>query len=303
MGNQRLVSPLPWGNTRRRFDGVKLFWRGEHFDVDAWYVKALPVSRALGYHRKPDEYNEDFDFYGLYTTYKSIPNHGIDVYFLAQRRTDDTRNANGTVGDLSLYMFGTRFWGKTGPWDYETEWGGQWGKYAGETVQAWMLTGDGGYTFAQCPWTPRLGAGMDYASGDDDPTDNVHQTFNQFFPLGHKYLGWMDLVGRQNIIDARVHLTLKPLEKLTTNLVYHAFWLDETADGLYNAGGGLVRRVPSGRTSHELGHELDLTFAYSLDVHSSVLLGWSHFWGDNFITSSGPSEDADLFYFQYLLKF
>lgn len=302
-GRQRLVSPLDWANTRRRFDGVKLFWRGADFDVDAWWTKVLVVDRSEGLHREPDEYDEDRDFYGLYFTYKAVEDHGIDVYFLSQRRTDNAVNANGNRGDLSLYHMGTRLWGKTGPWDYETEWGGQWGKFAGETIQAWMFTADGGYTLADVPWSPRLGVGVDYASGDDDPTDNVHQTFNQMFPLGHAYLGYADLVGRQNIFDARVDLTAKPTRNLTTKIAYHALWLDESADALYNAGGVATRRVLSGNVSNELGHELDLTASFKLDVHSSVLLGWSHFWGGSFINASGPGEDADLLYLQYVFKF
>ena len=303
-GKQRLVSPLPWGNTRRRFDGVKLFWRDEKFHVDAWYVKALPVNRRENLHRKPDEYNADHDFYGLYTTYKGIKNHGIDTYFLAQRRTDDTPNANGNRGDLSLYMLGTRWWGKTGPWDYETEWGGQWGTYAGETIQAWMLTLDGGYTLKDVPWTPRIGTAFDYATGDQDPTDSTHQTFNQFFPLGHAYLGYMDAVARSNVIDAQTNLTFKPIKNLTAKLAYHALWLAQPEDALYNAGGGPTRRAAVGaRSSRELGHELDLTLAYKIDVHSAVLFGWSHFWGDNFLEVTGRSEDADLIYLQYVLKF
>jgi len=303
-GKQRLISPLPWGNTRRRFDGVKLFWRDDNFDLDAWYVKALPINRAEGLHRKPDEYNADHDFYGLYGTYKGIKNHGIDTYFLAQDRTDDTVNANGRAGDLSLYMLGMRFWGKTGPWDYEAEWGGQWGKYAGQTIQAWMFTGDGGFTFKDVPWQPRLGVGFDYASGDEDPNDGVHQTFNQFFPLGHAHLGYLDLVGRQNIYDARTSVTIQPIDRLTADVAYHALWLAEPEDALYNAGGGVTRRAAvGGRSSRELGHELDLTVSYALDVHSAVLLGWSHFWGDNFLEATGRSEDADLLYLQYVFKF
>ena len=35
-GGQRLVSPLAWANTRRRFDAVKLFYQSEKFDVDVF---------------------------------------------------------------------------------------------------------------------------------------------------------------------------------------------------------------------------------------------------------------------------
>ena len=42
---------------------------------------------------------------------------------------------------------------------------------------------------------------------------------------------------------------------------------------------------------------------WKVDVHSSVLFGYSHFWDSDFIIETGPSEDADLFYVQYALKF
>ena len=35
-GSQRLVSTLDWANTRRTFQGVKLFYRSEKFDADSF---------------------------------------------------------------------------------------------------------------------------------------------------------------------------------------------------------------------------------------------------------------------------
>lgn len=45
-----------------------------------------------------------------------------------------------------------------------------------------MAAADAGYTFETCSWTPRLGIGFDYGSGDDDPNDGTHDTFNQLYP-------------------------------------------------------------------------------------------------------------------------
>jgi hypothetical protein len=52
-----------------------------------------------------------------------------------------------------------------------------------------------------------------------------------------------------------------------------------------------------------IGHELDVTVTWKVDVHSSVLLGYSHFWDGNFVVATGPDQDADLFYVQYAMKF
>ncbi len=302
-GKQRLVSPLDWASTQRRFDGVKLFWRSEKLDVDAWWTFPVPVSIRKGYNRRPDHYRHETMFYGLYSTYRFNSTHGVDGYFLAIDDTGNLTNANGRAGDLTLFTLGTRLWGRTGPWDYEGEFAGQWGRWAGDTIQAWMVTTEGGYTFKSLPWTPRIGVGFDYASGDDDPTDGSHQTFNQMFPLGHAYLGWMDLVGRQNIYDARIHLTVKPLKNLTALAVMHNFWLAEERDALYNAGGVPRRRSLSGTGGSQVGQELDLLIKWKIDVHSSMLFGYSHFWDSNFISATGPSDDPNFFYVQYGFKF
>jgi hypothetical protein len=302
-GRQRLISPLGWANTRRRFDAVKLFWQDETWNADFFYARPVPISLGEKLHRKPDEFDEDAHFYGAYFTYKGIKDHGIDAYFLALRNTSDLLNANGKTGDRSLYTVGGRFWGKTGPWDYETELSGQWGKFASDPIQAWSWAADTGWTFSDFPWSPRIGVGFDYATGDDLVTDNRHQTFNQLFPLGHAYMGYMDVIARQNVAASNVNLTLKPHNRVTARVAYHTFWLDETNDALYNAGGVATRRDLSGNVGHEVGHELDLTVKWAMDAHSTWLFGYSHFWASDFVQQTGRTKDADFYYVQYGYKF
>jgi hypothetical protein len=298
-GNERYVSPLEWVNVRRRFDGVKLFAKGKTWDVDLWYVKPVVVQR-----KQRDRFDEDVDFYGAYATYKGIKDHGVDVYVLAIDDTGNSRNPNGKTGDRNVYTIGSRFWGKTAPFDYEAELAGQWGHWAGDTVQAWSWTLDGGYTFEPVAWKPRFGAGFDWASGDEKPGDGKVGTFDQLFPLGHKYFGFLDLIGRQNITSTNVNLTAWPVEKkVRTAMAYHAFWLNDDRDALYGVAGAPGRRDRTGHSGTEIGHELDVTLMWKVDVHSSLLFGYSHFWDSDFIIQTGPSEDADLFYVQYALKF
>ncbi|MCP4593748.1 MAG: alginate export family protein [bacterium] len=298
-GKQRFVSPLDWANTRRRFDAVKVFWRDKEWSLDVFYAKPVVVRPE---HR--DRWNEEYDFYGAYVTYKGIPRHALDFFFFAQDRTDDRTNPNGNSGDMSRYTLGSVFSGKTGDFDYTAFLAGQWGRWAGDTIQAWAWGVDGGYTFTKCPWKPRFGAGFDWASGDEHPDDGKVGTFDQLFPLGHAYLGYLDLVGRQNITAANVNLTFWPVaKKVKTRLGYHAFWLNARRDALYNVGGAPGRRDSFGDSGTEVGHELDLTVVWKIDRHQSMLFGYSHFWDADFITQTGTSEDPDLFYVQYAFKF
>ena len=297
-GNQRLVSPLEWASTRRRFDAVKMYWTGEDWRIDAFYAKPVAVQR-----RQRDRYNEDFDFYGLYATYSGIPDHGVDAYFFAVDNRGSAVNPNFKAGDVSRYTLGSRFWGTTGALDYEAEVAGQWGRWAGDTIQAWSVSAQGGYTW-DCPAKPRLGIGFDWASGDHDPTDGKVGTFDQLFPLGHKYFGYLDLVGRQNVtaIGADLSAWLMP-EKVKGRIGYQTFWLASRKDALYNAGGGATRRDATGNSGREIGHEIDLTVSWIIDHHSKMLFGYSHLWDSDVIINTGPSEDPDLFYVQYQFKF
>lgn len=297
-GNERLVSPADWTNVRRRFDAVKLFYKSDSWDADFFFARPVPVQPESF-----DEEDTDFNFYGFYSTYKRLPRHGIDVYLFAVDNIGDPLNPNGRAGDKSTYTLGSRFWGKTVGFDYEAELAGQWGHWAGDTVCAWMLALDAGYTLEHKA-KPRIGAGFDWATGDRNPNDGKVETFDQLFPLGHKYFGFMDLIGRENIIGPNINISAWPvLDRVRAAAAWHVFWLASDSDALYNAAGVPTRRDTSGGSGKDVGNELDLTVTWKIDTHSSLLVGWSHFWDAGFIQNTGPSENADLFYVQYAFKF
>jgi hypothetical protein len=89
----------------------------------------------------------------------------------------------------------------------------------------------------------------------------------------------------------------------------HYFLLANEDDGLYNAGGGLVRRpytmdsakgaaVTSVTNDRNVGTEIDLTAKYIFNRYANVQFGYSHFFAGDFIDDTGPDEDIDFFYSQ-----
>ena len=297
-GNQRLISPLDWGNTRRTFDGIKVFTAMEDWRLDAFAVR--PV---LGDRRNLDDEDENVDFYGLYSTYKGTKELAADFYWLLLKDNNLAANSNGDSGRRTLYTPGTRLWGARGNWDYETELAAQFGTFAGDRVRAWMATAGGGYTFRDYAWQPRLGLLYDYASGDGDPADGTHETFNQHYPLGHAWLGYLDLVGRSNIHAIKTQVEVKPAKTITAWADFHTFFADKDNDALYSAAGAPTRRLASGAGSQTIGHELDLTAKVVLDVHTTALLGHSYMWPGRFIDATGDSDHPSLFYAQIEYKF
>lgn len=299
-GAYRLVGPLDWVSTRRRFDGVKLMYRDDLFDVDAFFTRPVIVRRE-----SMDAWNEDRDFYGVYATYKGIPDHWIDAYFLGLQQRDQTVNPNGRAGDHSTYTIGGRFGGRSGRWDYDTELAGQWGSWAGDRVHAWSAAIDAGYTIEPWPMKPRLSAGFDYSSGDEDPYDGKVGTFNQLYPFDHVCIGMQDLVGRQNLTRSYVALDFWPVaDKLKVAIAHHHYWLSQEKDAAYDAGGIARLRDGSGRSGLEFGNELDIWVDWSPNAHSSLSVGYCYFFNGAYVHDRVRDDDnPSLVIVQYRYRF
>lgn len=304
-GRGRLIAPGDWPNSQRAFDAIRLSWNPADWNIDFWWAR--PVDRTP---RSADTAESKQDFYGFYSTYHGLTNHQIDFYILALSDNGDVTNANlrvGDIGDLAVFTAGSRFGGRLplgkDVWDYDSEFAGQWGKFSADTIQAFMWSLDTGYTFESAPMKPRLGLGLDYASGDRNPFDDIHQTFNPLFGNGHRYLGWIDLINRRNIWATNANLTFKPVRNVETIVAWHMFWLDKNEDAYYSFAGAPARRTPYGGTGVELGNEIDLGITWRVDAHTQILLGYSHFFTGEFLERTGRSEDADLVYLQYRIQF
>ena len=184
---------------------------------------------------------------------------------------------------------------------------GQFGEVAGASQSAWAYTFGVGRNFPCVFWTPTLWAYFDFATGDKDGNGYHH-----FFPLSHKYLGFMDFFGRRNIQDVNFLLTAKPAKKLKLLAWWHIFRLQNIADIPYSVVMGPspapvpgAALVPGG--SSDLGQELDLVASYNITDRTNLVLGYSHFWaGDFFSTNPSPGlfdGDADFYYVQFTENF
>ena len=178
-----------------------------------------------------------------------IPKQETQLYFLARNAGTGSLTANagaapqaGGASPRDIYTFGLRVKSlpkQFGGWDYEAEIAGQFGRLK-ETAVSVSLDQEalaahvaGGYTWTSAFGTPRVGLEYNYASGDDNPNDNKHETFDNLFPTNHKFYGYMDFVSLQNIHEARVSSSLRPVKQWTVTLDYHAFWLADTLDSFY----------------------------------------------------------------------
>jgi hypothetical protein len=319
-GAQRLISPLDWSNVRRTFEGAKASFTFGPSAVDLFWVRPVNVDKE-----QLNDGDGQTSFAGVYATL-GVPHFfegsgtKVDAYFLALNRTDArfAINAAGPDRDEDRYTVGVRVASTPKPFDFDVELDYQFGRFGNQNVSAYSIAAEAGYTVTGCPTKPRLYLGFDLATGNDNPDGTgTFGTFNQLFPLGHAYFGYIDVIGRQNIIDLHPGFELTLLEnarlakKVTLRTDYHLFWRENENDAVYTAGAGAastppvagVLRAAGGSGEMYVGSELDLLINWQVDRHLLLYGGYSHFFAGDFIQDTGPSEDIDFAYFALVYTF
>jgi len=322
-GDERLIGAFAWNNIGRAFDAAKLRWQTEWFAAD--FFSGWPV---IPQDLEFDDSNTRDTLSGIYVTSTKAPKTIVEGYFLARN------SQRGAINEFTspqfpqptardIYTVGGRLKskpGELGNFDYTVEGAYQFGDYADPQQpaltarrlrqDAFMVTALAGYTFADLWASPRLGAEFDYGSGDDNSKDGVHGTFDNLFPTNHKFYGSMDLFSLQNVQDAGVNLTLKPVSRLSIALMGNVFWLANKNDFSYNVGG--APRTLGGYNIHPgygnfVGSELSTVAGYALTRNAQLEAGYGYFFAGNYIDKSvagvGGSKDAQWFYLQTTIKF
>lgn len=322
-GDERLIGAFDWSTIGRVFDAAKVRTENEMGWVDAFVGRVvIPDS---------DDFNvaNDYDFLsGIYTSSKKLlPWQETQLYFLARNVSDDSPNAIGAglapwmtgASPRDIYTFGLRLKslpGELSGWDYSAELAGQLGNFSTAAPaprlehQAYAAHVATGYTLEESFGKPRMGIEYNFASGDSDPTDGKHETFDNLFPTNHKFYGYMDFVSWQNIHNVRLTGSLKPLSKLTLQADYHAFWLAETQDFFYQVNGSPRAAggygINPGAGSY-VGSEVDIVGTYAISSYASVQLGYGHFFVGDYVKDSlatvGGATDADFVYLQFAFNF
>lgn len=319
-GDERFVEVADWSNLERTFDAAKLRYESDEFWVDGF----------LSHYVIPD--NGSFNnanwhdlFSGVYASTRSlIPRQETQLYFLAHD-VDPASAAYSKTGGTGptardVFTVGTRVKSLPGQfhgWDYGAEIAGQFGSVnqGGRRLEHEALAADvlGGYTWSNTIGSPRVGIDFTYGSGDSNPNDNKHGTFDLLFGAAHKFYGIMDVTGLRNTISPSINFSLKPVEHLTLRTDYFLYWLADVNDLSYTEVG--KGRTASGYGIHpgfssHLGSEIDLVANYAAASWLNLQAGYSHFFVGDYIRQSvesvpanGGAVDADYFYVQTKFNF
>jgi len=102
------------------------------------------------------------------------------------------------------------------------------------------------------------------ASGDD-PSTGKFTRYHPLFPTAHRWLGYMDLIGRQNIQSGVLHTSLKFSPKWSATFDLHSFWRVDEGDLVYSIVTGTPlagQAVPPTSGAKHVGEEIDAVIVY-----------------------------------------
>lgn len=272
LGNQRVFGPGGWGNVGRSWEGGLGWYQGNGFKLTGIGLKAQEENF--------EDFNGDFDVYGLHL---KLDKAGIELFGLYELDMDTSGIFLGEdikVADLDDHImdrwsFGLYASRKYKHMDFEVNGVFQTGKVIDGQVQrdlqAFLFTGEVGYNF-EGDSKARFSAGIDYASGDDNPLDTDYKGYDNLYYSSHQFRGYMDYfvasepAGLMDLL-ARGRINLHP--DWTANADFHYFttaqnYLDPADDS----------------ETSSLGMELDVTVSTVSIAGVKAVLGGSVFLPD-----------------------
>lgn len=296
LGKRRLVARNDFRNTTQAFDGF-------HWQVGEdklWRIRAFVVEPIVIQPERLDEINSKFFFWGTYFESRHFPWFQFDAYYLG---LNDKRQAN--VANRRTYStYGLRLFKDpvAGQMDYEIESGFQTGSSGNNDHFAHFQHFETGYML-DAPWTPRFLVQYDYASGDDDPTDNENATFDRLFGARRFEFIPTGIYGpffRSNINSPGYRLIVVPQKGLTLQ-ARHRFWYLAQGEDQF-IGSGL--QDATGRSGSYLGHDVELRAQWAVTQNLMFDVGYVHWFKGSYFDSpailalmpQGGNKDSDYFY-------
>jgi hypothetical protein len=252
-GDGRILGTSYWRNASRGYDSVMMVVRWKDLYINSF--AAAPViagANGLSHHQQGN------NLHGIYSTWRNlIPGTDLEPYVL-WRLTPGIRTEAGPAAKMDEKTYGLRWAGTRSWFDFTSEAVVQSGHIGSDRIRSLAWAGVAGYTFDKHRTRPRLFAEFDYASGDSDPRDGRHGTFDQIYPNIHGHNGLADQVAWQNLKQFRAGARISLRRNWTLAGTFNDWWLANPKDAFYNSSGTIVARDPRGLSGTHVGEEYDL---------------------------------------------
>jgi hypothetical protein len=298
-GDKRVFGPGQWGNTGRWiWDALNISYRFEKGFVNTYYGKTMihnPDKFSLNHRHS----YESFGSYSHFTLPQNLLELAFEPFFMSKRDNHDRyKGEDNRAGSLDAYYAGVRIckinlYG----FDIDMTYIREFGDYSSDDLKAYGYHMLLSYQLESPAMKPRVSVEYSFASGDSDPTDGNHETFDGAFGARDKMYGRMNLFHWKNLKDAQVNLEVKLWNRYYVKAEFHKVWLAEERDAWYlNAE---QYRDKTGKSGDAVGKELDIVFKTDLPSKNEIQLGYGHFWPDEFAENKACNKQADWLFLQW----
>jgi hypothetical protein len=296
-GEGRLLADPNWSNVGRTLDAARATLRRGLFRVDLFTGASVKID-PTGFDRDtPGQH-----FHGVYGSLRGlIPNAAVEPYFF-WRLEYGLKNESGAVARLDEKTIGLRWAGKL-PMrlDYSFEIAGQGGSWAGDSLSAWMGHWLVGRTISDSPHLPRVFAECNRASGDADPRDGRHGTFDPLFPSTHDKYGLTDLFGSSNMMYVRPGFQFDLRRNLSVAAAYNQYWLASARDALYVGGKPLVRS--RGDNATHVGQGIDVQSQWTVSRSTQLNIGYGRLFPGEYLRKNTDGHSFSLVFCNFAQRF
>jgi hypothetical protein len=294
--NNTIIANSEWRDQARSYDAVVANLHHDRYRLGLFAASVVvPMAEGVSHHQ---EGNNIYGAYGAIDQF--VPGAVLEPFVLwrVQPSVAIETTAKLKTGKQDEKAYGLRFKGvMVKSLDYSAEAILERGTDGPNNIHAWMAQAGLGYRMDKVWTKPRVFWQYDYATGDSNPNDGTHNTFDTMYPTAHDRFGIADQFGAQNIIADRVGITLEPRRRWTVTGQFLDFWLAQARDGAYNTSGGLIVRDATGNSGTHLGKEYDAYTWFELNRHVNLGVGVGHLQGGEFLqkTTKGPNYNYPYF--------
>ena len=294
-GDQRIFGPGLWGNTGRyAWDAAMLRIDTSRAWADAWIGRPIENRPEIWPNR---EFKAPTAFV-VYGGIKKLPLR-LDIFYAGKYDFNTRTTGEIGKGDLRSHSIGFQMQKQARGWvDFTAALVGQTGCYGKDTIRAFGANSAVGLTLP-LKWRPRLAGQFTWGSGDRNPADGIHGTFDGVFGGADiNFYGDLNLFFWSNLRDYEWDFHLNPGRTTKLALEHHYFTLDQARDAWYTTGLAALRRDVTGLSGKALGHEVNVRFTWQPAKGPEIMIGVGHFFPGDFVRATGVAKSATGYFLQ-----
>jgi hypothetical protein len=184
---------------------------------------------------------------------------------------------------------------------------GQLGDWQSQDHSAWAYGVELGYQLSSVWAKPWMRLGINSASGDPDPNDDLHQTFFQILPTAWLYAQF-PFYNMMNNQDVFVQWIAEPHPMVSTRVDFHWLRVNSSADLAYFGGGATKNDffgyggVPA-KGRHELAYLVHTMLTVKPTNFFTINAFYAHAFGQGVINANFTGRGANYGFLEGIISF